>query len=755
MRCDWVFCSGEKNGGIFQSSLGSEVATGQADSLMLKTPITPDDLPKDAAPDAPPKHAAGVILRLQRWESALKNWLSNKPIRNKLKWLLLIVCNATLMIAAVIYFSCDFLGEISRIRSFTAALGKVLGVNSRLVLSVGNKQSAAPIMDALTEHPSVIGAGLYQADGTVFARTMRPGSALPAQMPPSSTATTRVGFGGVRHIEPITENGKMLGTLVIETDIKMLYSRMKSYAIATLFVLVGASLFGRWLASRLDSVIVDPIVELSSVAKDVAASGKYSLRAKKLGEDEVGQLVEHFNTMLGEIQQRDEAISEAQIELETKVFERTSELHKRMAEDKNKQELIAENESRYRNLFENNPMPMFVVDLESLKFLAVNNAAMKHYGFLEEEFLQRSLTTLTNIDDPQKVVRAFRSSAKSFNAGEWKHRRKSGGDIDVELTAHAILFAGKVAKIILANDVTAKKEAQQQLEVLHRKLMETSRQAGMAEVATGVLHNVGNVLNSVNVSATVLAESVKGTKAGSLARVVELLETNRGNLPAFFAPGGKGQMLPEYLSTLNKQIAAEQAVRLEELSQLTKNIAHIKDIVSMQQNYAKVTGVMENHSPRVLVDEALKLAIADNERDGVTLELNCPSDIPEVYVDRHKVMQILVNLLTNARQAMLEQPVEKRLVFVQVSVVADVIRISIRDNGCGISPDNLTRIFNHGFTTKKTGHGFGLHSAANSAREMGGQLYAESEGVGFGATFHLELAVRKLGQVGTEKAAAA
>ena len=722
---------------------------------MSEIPSTPVDKLKDVARSAHLETAAGKIGRVQRCEAALKNWLVDKPIRKKLKWLLLIVCNATLLLAAVIYFSYDLIGEVSRIRSSTAALGKVIGVNSRTSLSYGYKQSAASIMDSLTEHPNVIGAALYQSDGTIFARSMHSGSTLPAQMLARSAAATSVGFGSVRHVEPIVENGKPLGTLVIEKDLRTLYSRLGTYAIATLLVLVTASLFGRWLASRLDSVIVDPIEGLSSVAKDVITSGDYGLRAKKLGEDEVGQLVERFNMMLGEIQKRDEAISEAQIGLETKVFERTSELHHRMEEDKNKQELIAENESRYRNLFENNPMPMFVVDLESLAFLAVNNAAMKHYGYTQEEFVLFSLTTLTNTDDPQKVMRAFRSSAKSFNAGEWRHRRKKESDIDVELTAHAILFAGKVAKIILANDVTARKEAERQLEELHRKLMETSRQAGMAEVATGVLHNVGNVLNSVNVSATVLAESVKNTKAASLGRVVELLETNKGDLPRFFSPGGKGQMLPEYLSTLNRQIAAEQQVRLSELSQLTKNIAHIKDIVSMQQNYAKVTGVMENYAVRNLVDEALQLATADNKRDSVTLELDCPRDIPEVYVDRHKVMQILVNLLTNARQAMIEQPVEERLVFVAVTIAADLVCISVRDNGCGISADNLTRIFNHGFTTKKTGHGFGLHSAANSAREMGGQLYAESEGVGYGATFHLELAVRKLAPTIAESAVAA
>jgi PAS domain S-box-containing protein len=214
-------------------------------------------------------------------------------------------------------------------------------------------------------------------------------------------------------------------------------------------------------------VIVEPVEALSAVASAVVESGDFGRRAEKLGDDEVGVLVERFNSMLGEIQKRDDTICAAQFELESRVMERTSELHERIEEGRRKEELIRENEVRYRNLFENNPMPMFVMDLESLAFVAVNNAAMKHYGFSEAEFLRLSLPSITYADS-QTVLRAFRSNAKSFNAGEWKHRRKSAPDIEVELTAHAILFSGKVAKIVLANDVTARNEAQRQLGELHQ-----------------------------------------------------------------------------------------------------------------------------------------------------------------------------------------------------------------------------------------------------------------------------------------------
>lgn len=684
----------------------------------------------------------------------LKSKLGDIPLRAKLRLLVMVVCNSALFLAAAVFFTYDFISEIARQRSASAAFGMVIGVNSRACLSFGHKQNATALVDSLVTYPSIVGAALYQADGAVFARNISGGTELEAKVMANIPGETAVGFQGFRHVEPVMDNGKRLGTLIIVSDMSMLYGRVTSYILASVFVLGLAAFFGRWMTARLDNVIVEPVENLSSVAAAVAESADYSIRAKRMGNDEVGRLVDRFNTMLVEIQKRDEEIRDARLDLETKVLERTSELHVRIEDGKKNEELVRENESRYRNLFENNPMPMFVMDLESLAFVAVNNAAMKHYGFSDVEFAKLSLPSITVTDDAQKVVRAFRSNAKSFNAGEWKHRRKSGGDIEVELTAHAILFSGKVAKIVLANDVTARNEAQRQLDELHRKLVETSRQAGMAEIATGVLHNVGNVLNSVNVSATVLADSVRQTKATSLKRVADLLAANKSDLQGFFAPSGKGQMLPGYLSTLSEQIAAEQEIRLSELGQLTKNISHIKDIVAMQQSYAKVNGVLENYAPRMLLDEALQLSSAENKRTGIVLEFECPDEIPDVFADRHKVMQILVNLLTNARQAMLDQPEDERLIFISVARAADRVRISIRDNGCGISTENLTRVFNHGFTTKKDGHGFGLHSAANAATEMSGSLFAESEGPGYGATFHLELPIRQVSEAQITEAAA-
>jgi PAS domain S-box-containing protein len=695
-----------------------------------------------AKPEAP--QPATPTTLFARTEARLRKWLLPKPINRKLTAITMLVCTAALVLAAVVFFAFDLVSQVLATRASLASLAMVAAENSRGPLREQNAQMAGSKLDALMAYPGITGAVLFQADGRRFATSSRnTESKLPDQIKPEGPSGSAIGFTRFQHFEPVVDGSQQLGTLAVETGISGLWARLRIYAIITGVVFILASTAARLLLGRLQGMISDPIVELASVADTVARENNYTVRAEKRSDDEVGHLVETFNNMLSEIQKRDAAISEAHADLEANVLSRTSQLHKEIEERRQAEEALKDSGLAYRNLFENNPMPMFVMDLETLDFVAVNNAAIRHYGYNKEAFEVLSLPMITEGAEPLAVERAFRSNAKSFDAGEWKHRKNNGEIIEVQLTAHAIVFAGKVTKIVLANDVTERNRAQRQLEEMHKQLMDASRQAGMAEVATGVLHNVGNVLNSVNVSATVLADSVRKSKAGSIRKVADLLDANKADLQTFFTNGGKGQMLPGYLATLAQQLEAEQQARLGEIDQLTKNIAHIKEIVAMQQNYAKVSGVMENFAPRVLLDEALRMASNELNRQHIDVEIVCPKELPEVCVDRHKVMQILINLITNARQAMERNAAgEKKLTVTARYDGGERLSVEIRDTGCGIPAENITRIFNHGFTTKESGHGFGLHSAANAAKEIGGRLTGASDGPGLGAAFTLELPLK-------------
>ncbi len=270
------------------------------------------------------------------------------------------------------------------------------------------------------------------------------------------------------------------------------------------------------------------------------------------------------------------------------------------------------------------------------------------------------------------------------------------------------------------------------------ELLETSRLAGMAEVATSVLHNVGNVLNSVGVSAELAASKVRDFKIDSLKKVAELLQQHADDLPAFLTTDPRGKVLPDYLQKLAVRLTEPQQAILEEMAMLQKNIDHIKEIVAMQQSYARGTGVVELLSVFDLVDDSIRINAASFSRHevNVTHEID---DVPQMKTDRHKVMQILVNLLSNGKHALDQCEGDRNMVVRVVQNQEGMIEISVTDNGVGIPAENLTRIFNHGFTTKKQGHGFGLHSGALAAKELGGTLSAYSAGVGQGASFTLTL----------------
>ena len=288
-----------------------------------------------------------------------------------------------------------------------------------------------------------------------------------------------------------------------------------------------------------------------------------------------------------------------------------------------------------------------------------------------------------------------------------------------------------------------RRQVHRQTEVIRRnqeELMALSRRAGMAEVATEVLHNVGNVLNSVNVSVAVATNHLRRSRTGNLARVADLLKEHGTDLGRFMTEDPKGRQVPGYLEELSQHLAAEQSSALAELESLTEKIQHINEIVAHQQNHARTTAVIETLSVIDLVEEALRMNLGDAERHKIqVLREFGPAPSPIITIEKHKALQILVNLLSNAKNACLESDQPEKRLTARINNRDDRVQILITDNGVGIPSENLTRIFAQGFTTRKNGHGFGLHSSANAAKEMGGSLTAHSEGVGRGATFTLEL----------------
>jgi ligand-binding sensor domain-containing protein/signal transduction histidine kinase len=284
-------------------------------------------------------------------------------------------------------------------------------------------------------------------------------------------------------------------------------------------------------------------------------------------------------------------------------------------------------------------------------------------------------------------------------------------------------------------------EREQRLRDTQAKLVAASRQAGRSDVATAVLHNVGNVLNSVNVSASLINDIVSRFKIGNLSRVAGLITQHRDDLGRFFTADPRGRKLPDYFGQLQEVLERDQGAALTELRSLMRNLDHIKVVVTSQQSHVKPGGAPETFELHQLLDEALTLCPVSSERDAIDVVRQYEA-LPAVTLDRHKALQILVNLLANARDAVMATAAGARRIAVAVRRGdPGFFEVVVEDNGCGIEPGNLERIFQLGFTTKPEGHGLGLHYSACAALELHGKLTARSAGAGSGAAFLLVLPV--------------
>lgn len=399
-------------------------------------------------------------------------------------------------------------------------------------------------------------------------------------------------------------------------------------------------------------------------------------------------------------------------------------------------EELQESEARYSAVVRNSIDAILLTDAEE-RILAANPAACRMFGRTEDELLQIGRLALVDPADRERVARKQGEIAGTPRM-EVTFVRNDGGKFTGEISTGGFRDRNgglKCSSII--RDITDRKRAEARLESLNKELVAASRQAGMAEIASSVLHNVGNVLNTVNVSATVVRNAVRLSKTATLAKVVFLLREKQNNLAAFLTTDASGKQLLPFLSSILEQLQKERSTVTQELDVLLKSVEHIKQIVAHQQSYARMGGLLERVKVVDIVEDALRLYPA-NRGPNLVKVIREFEDVPPTLTNRHQVLAVLVNLLQNAHRAC--DDANNGIIKVRIRPSErERVSIEVADNGIGIAPENLTKIFGHGFTTRKNGHGFGLHSGALAAREMGGSLVARSDGLGKGATFILEL----------------
>lgn len=293
----------------------------------------------------------------------------------------------------------------------------------------------------------------------------------------------------------------------------------------------------------------------------------------------------------------------------------------------------------------------------------------------------------------------------------------------------------------LRDEMQQRMTAEAERNALQADLVEIARRVGLEELTTNILHNVGNTLNSVNVSLSKIERQIIASKVNSIPQLASLLSQNEERLIDFIRNDPRGQKVPEYIRRLSELLEIEKREIETEIDVLRKSVDHINQIVSYQQAYSKLVEFRELLDVCELIRDALSITAGELDRFGI--KAHCEfSVIPPMLVDRRKLIQIMLNLISNAKHAIVDRGEPNGWIRITTELAeGDILRLVVEDNGLGITKENMGRLFTFGFTTRDEGHGFGLHGCANHAHEMDGKIYAESQGLNAGARFVLELPI--------------
>lgn len=563
-----------------------------------------------------------------------------------------------------------------------------------------------------------------------------------------------------------------------DRSVQLVYRRTGILAVACiLFSLVASRLYAKRF--------VEPILRLRTVVERVA-SGDFMARAHIESKDEIQELAEAFNTMANAVLHRNRIVESVRFTAQSlqskpqwsEVVEQV--LSKIGLAANASRVLVGERQvsydgvavgsirfewtaagiPRWQDSFQNISLADEGLWEQEERLAAGEMVVVRHGAANDWRVAQPGMPPLSEIIAPIMVGNVFWGTLVVHvceHDREWDEVEKDSVRAVAEMLGATIVRQNALQELFeakgeledrvinrtreLREQIVAKDRINSELEEAQKRLIELSRLSGMAEVATGVLHNVGNVLNSINVSSTLIADRLRTSRVSQLKDLARLLREHETNIGDFLLHDPIGQRILPYLGKVSEHLVQERDELCKELEGLVQHVGHVKDIVALQQTYARTSGVLEKIAFDTLIEDALRITGAEMGRHGVLLHKDIEK-VPTMTSDRNKILQILLNLLRNAKDAVKASPVAPREITVRLrSIGEERVRLQVSDNGSGIAAENLTKIFSHGFTTKKDGHGFGLHFGALTARQLGGSLSAESEGPSRGATLILELPI--------------
>lgn len=566
--------------------------------------------------------------------------------------------------------------------------------------------------------------------------------------------------GGEEPDEPIqasepAESDELAGAVIyalsdqnLLRDLAKANKEFKANLFTTLGLLVSlifCALLSTFLATRRQAhTITQPLGILTS-AVDAVAAGNYNIEVEIHSGDEIEGLASSFNKMAKDLETSYEALSKRARELEIARGE-LEDLNKHLevkVEERTKK--LIESETKFRTLFDESADAIL---LSTEDRILDCNPAFLHLMAADnkEELLKMDAWQFypekqpDGRDSVEKIQEIFNSVRdRGSRLFECVNRRLDGNDFFSEIVVTTFSLNKQRIRHQVIRDITERKRTEEALRVAQQRLVETAHSAGMAEIATGVLHNIGNILNSVNISTEEIMLTLKNSKIKGFLKANEMVTEHKEDLSGFFTEHPKGKLIPGYYISLGEAFSEEHGIMTEEIHALTNKVNMMRDVISTQQNYAKASLYTEDIAVVDLIEDSIKLQSASLKKQGVQIRRHYLEE-PKGCLAKVKLVHVLTNLIKNAKEAMSNNDRENKPQLLDITIEGvkrGTCRILIEDNGIGISKENLEKIFNHGFTTKPDGHGFGLHTCANFMTEMGGTLIVESEGEGKGATFIL------------------
>lgn len=599
----------------------------------------------------------------------------NLSIKRKLILISMVVSCAALLLISVLFVSSELASYRTGLLRNLSMRAEIIGSSSTAALSFEDPKPVEEVLAALKADPYLVAACILQTNGALFTTPYRRTSqteqfAVPSVRPDGSYIEgERIHF-----FRGIIQNNQRIGTVYMLSDLKELHDYFQRLLRMLALALLVALGFAFGLSSRLQRVISRPVLHLATVANTVASQKDYAVRAVKQGDDELGHLIDGFNDMLSQIQDRDTALQKIQAELEQRVDERTSELsnanrllREEITEREQAEHALRQSEERFARAFQANPLPVHITSLVEDRFIDVNESFLRLVGFSRQEVIgQRARELGVWLDPAEQAHLAQRAKLElSVRDCEVRMRTKSGEIRNTLASIELITLGQEPCLLWISHDLTERLQLEDQLR-------QAQKMEAVGQLAAGVAHDFNNILTVIMGHTNLLQSACKTDPgmAGSLEEITASTERAANLVRQLLTFSRKQPIQPKTLD-MNKVVA----------------------------NLAKMLG-------RSLGEH-------------IALECRYAPTPLAVQADIGMMEQIILNLAVNARDAM---PKGGNLTVTTLAIeVAEhdlprqpqarpghFVRLRVQDNGVGMDAKTLERIFEPFFTTKEVGKGTGL-----------------------------------------------